>query len=147
MCRFRPSVRAQTRHPHDRQRGQCLRSRAQNKAILDLRRPAAEPGKGRGPRYYLTTTGSIDAAGAVAPRPTLWHFNGAGIGFLQRSCKAVGRYVAKALPSAELGKQRGNNLGADTTRRRIRKMLSKGLRSHSGWRGFTAAARRAAILG
>src|SRR2546429_3645968 len=137
MCRFRPSVRAQTRHPHARQPPRCLRSRTQNKAILDLRRPPAETGKGRGPRYYLTTNGSIDAAGAVAPRPTLWHFNGAGIGFLQRSCKAVGRYVAKALPSAELGKQRGNNLGADTTRRRIRKMLSKGLRSHSGWRGLS----------
>ena len=31
--------------------------------------------------------------------PTLWHFNGAGIGFLQRSCKAVGGYGAKVLPS------------------------------------------------
>ena len=50
-------------------------------------------------------------------------------------------------PRGELRKQGGNNPGAETTRRRIKKMLSKGLRSHSGWRGFTAAARRAAILG
>ena len=34
----------------------------------------------------------------------------------------------------ELGKQSGNNPNADPTRRRIKKILSKGLRSHSGWR-------------
>src|SRR5215472_11082313 len=72
----------------------------------------------------------------LVPLPPPWHFNGAGIGFLQRSRKAQARYVAKALPSGELGKQGGNNPAADTTRRRIKKMLSKGLRSRSGWRGF-----------
>src|SRR5207245_9921539 len=100
-------------HPRNHHNSQSPRSpptQTKTKAILDLQRPPAETGKGRGPRYYLTTNGSIDAAGAVAPRPTLWHFNGAGIGFLQRSCKAVGRYVAKALPSAELGKHVGTTL-------------------------------------
>jgi len=73
--------------------------------------------------------------------PALWHFTGAGIGFPQRSRKAQARYVAKALPSGELGKQGGNNPAADTTRRRIKKMLSKGLRSRSGWCGFFCHAR------
>jgi hypothetical protein len=38
--------------------------------------------------------------GALVPLPALWHVNGAGIGFRQRSCKAEARYVAKVLPSA-----------------------------------------------
>ena len=42
------------------------------------------------------------------------NFSGAGIGFPQRSCKAKARYVAKVLPSGQLGKQGGNNPGADT---------------------------------
>jgi hypothetical protein len=46
--------------------------------------------------------------------PTLWHSNGAGIGFPQRSCKAKARYVAKVLPSGQLGKQGGNNPVPDT---------------------------------
>jgi hypothetical protein len=50
-------------------------------------------------------------------------------------------------PREELGKQGGNNPGADTTRRRIKKILSKGLTSHSAWRGFTTPARTAAVLG
>ena len=37
--------------------------------------------------------------GTLVPLPALWHFNGAGIGFPQRSCKAEARYVAKVLPS------------------------------------------------
>ena len=36
--------------------------------------------------------------GTLVPLPTLWHFNGAGIDFPQRSCKAEARYVA-VLPS------------------------------------------------
>ena len=36
---------------------------------------------------------------------------------------------------AELGQLGGNSPGADTTRRRIKKTLSKELRSHRGWRG------------
>ena len=43
----------------------------------------------------------------------------------------------------EVGKQLGNNPGADTTRRRFKKTLSRGLRSHRGWRGFTTPARAA----
>ena len=31
--------------------------------------------------------------------PALWHLNGAGIGFPQRSCKAEARYIAQVLPS------------------------------------------------
>jgi hypothetical protein len=54
--------------------------------------------------------------GTLVPLPALWHFNGAAIGFPQRSCKAEARYVAKVLPSGKLGK-RGNNLRADTNRR------------------------------
>jgi len=69
--------------------------------------------------------------------PTLWHFNGAGIGFPQRSCKAEARCVPKILPSGQLGPV------PTPTRRRIKKTLSKGLRSHSGWRGFTTPARTA----
>jgi hypothetical protein len=47
----------------------------------------------------------------------LWHFDGAGIGFPQRSCNAEARCVAKVLPWGELVKQGGYNrynLGADT---------------------------------
>src|SRR5215472_9584597 len=40
---------------------------------------------------------SIFPLGTLVPLPTVWHFNGAGIGFPQRSCKAEARYVAKAL--------------------------------------------------
>jgi len=46
-------------------------------------------------------------------------------------------------PRGELGKQVGSNPGADTARRRIKKTLSKGLRSHRRWRGFTTPARAA----
>jgi hypothetical protein len=52
--------------------------------------------------------------GTLVPLATLWHFNGAGIGFPQTSCKAEARYVAKVLPSGELGKRGRNNAGADT---------------------------------
>ena len=75
--------------------------------------------------------------GTLVPLPTLWHFNGAGIGFPQRSCKAEARCVPKILPSGQLGPV------PTPTRRRIKKTLSKGLRSHSGWRGFTTPARTA----
>ena len=84
--------------------------------------------------------GTLVPANAVA-------LYGAGIGFLQRSCKAEGGYGAKVLPSGGAQEAGWENPGAETTRRRIKKTLSNGLRSHSGWRGFTAAARRAAILG
>jgi hypothetical protein len=57
---------------------------------------------------------SVFSVGTLVPLPALWHFNGAGIGFPQGSCRAELRYVAKALPSGELGKQGGNNPGADT---------------------------------
>ena len=43
--------------------------------------------------------------------------------------RAEARYVAKVLPSGGLGTRGGNNPGADTTRRRIKKMLPKRLRS------------------
>ena len=38
---------------------------------------------------------SVFPVGTLVPVPTLWHFNGAGIGFPQRSCKPEARYVAK----------------------------------------------------
>ena len=46
--------------------------------------------------------------------------------------KAEARYVAKVVPSEEPWRRGGDDPGADTTRRKIKKMLSKGLRSHSG---------------
>src|SRR5215472_4452544 len=60
--------------------------------------------------------------------------------------------VARAVASGrnrqgELGNQGENNPSADTTRRRIEKMLSKGLRSHNSWRDFATPARTAAVLG
>jgi len=64
--------------------------------------------------------------GTLVPLPTLWHFNGPGIGFPQRSCKAEARYMAKVLPWRELGKQGGDNPGADTTHRRINKSSRNG---------------------
>jgi len=57
---------------------------------------------------------NVENVGTLVPLRTLWHFNGAGIGFPQRSCKAEAKYVAKVLPSGQLGKQGGNNPGADT---------------------------------
>src|SRR5215469_1287744 len=66
--------------------------------------------------------------------PTLWHLNGAGIGFPQRSCKAEARYVAKALPLQGTRETEREQPWADTTCRRIRKILSKGLTSHSDHR-------------
>ena len=42
---------------------------------------------------------SVLPVGTLVPLPTLWHSDGAGIGFPQRSCKAEARYVAKVLPS------------------------------------------------
>jgi len=41
---------------------------------------------------------SVFPVGTLVPLPALWHFNGAGIGLPQRSCKAEARYVAKVLP-------------------------------------------------
>jgi hypothetical protein len=66
----------------------------------------------------------------------------AGIGSPQGSCKAVAGYVAKG-SEGQLRKQGGNSSGADPIHRRIKKMLSKGLRSHSAWCGFTTPARTA----
>jgi len=45
------------------------------------------------------------------------------------------------------GSRVGTTLLPTPTRRRIKKMVSKGLMSHSGWRGFTTPARTAAVLG
>src|SRR6516225_7001667 len=67
----------------------------------------------------------------LVPLPALWHFNGAGIGFPQRSCKAEATYVAKVLPSGGAREGGCEQPGADTIRRRIKKILPKGLRSHA----------------
>ena len=74
--------------------------------------------------------------GTHVPVPALWHCNGAGIGFPQRSHKAEARYLAKVLPTGEPREQGGNNIAADTNPPEDQETLSKGLRSHSGWGGF-----------
>src|ERR1700751_1217625 len=66
----------------------------------------------------------------------------AGIGSPQRPCKAVAGYVAKG-SEGQLRKQGRNSSGADPTHRRIKKMLSEGLRSHSPWGSFTTPGRTA----
>ena len=61
----------------------------------------------------------------LVPLPALWQLNGAGIGFLQRLCNAEARYVARVLRwGARDGV--GTTLVPTPTRRRIKKMLSKG---------------------
>jgi len=71
-------------------------------------------GRGAWEAQSVHPQASVFSVGTLVPLSTLWHCNGAGIGFPQRSCKAEARHVAKALPSGQLGKQGGNRPGADT---------------------------------
>ena len=50
-------------------------------------------------------------------------------------------------PRGNSGRRVGNTLVPTRTRPRIKKTLSKELRSHSSWRGFTMPACTAAVLG
>ena len=67
---------------------------------------------------------SVFPVGTFLALPALWHFNGAGMGFPQRSCRAEARYVAEALTLGGTREARWNNPGADTTRRRIKKIFT-----------------------
>ena len=82
----------------------------QQKVILQNEPNEPEPRSSLLETQSVRLQASVFSVGTLVPLRTLWQFNGAGIGFPQRSCKAKARYVAKVLPSRQLGRQGGNNL-------------------------------------
>jgi len=64
-------------------------------------------------RHNQFTHASVFVVGTLVPLPALWHSNGAGTGFPQRSCKTEARYVAKVCSRGKRAKQHGNNTCAD----------------------------------
>ena len=52
-------------------------------------------------RIPVTAVNEVNV-GTLVPLPTLWHFNGAGIGFPQRSCKARAGISQRFYPRREL---------------------------------------------
>ena len=87
---------------------------------------------------------AVFPVGTLVPRPALWHFNGAGIGFPQRSCKADARYVAKVLPSGGVREPGCEQPWCRNNPPEDQQNLPKGLRSSrlSVWRALANRAGR-----
>ena len=66
-----------------------------------------------------------------SPLRALWHFNGAGVDFRQRSRKAEGGMSLRFYPREEPGKQGGNNPGAVTNPPGDREDAAERLRPHA----------------
>src|SRR5215472_15771784 len=67
---------------------------------------------------------SVFPVGTHVPVPALWHCNGAGIGFPQRSHKAEARYLAKVQPESRVGTNLVPTQLAGGSRRSCRKGVS-----------------------